>query len=309
MRPLIAVEARRYTSRRLVRVLMALAVLGIVIGATVMFFRSQRLTPAQTRAEVQAAQIRHRQQIQRCSAGEFGIPPSQIPPGKTLPQFCQDIAGRPQIQDKAFHLTDLRAASLGVSHVLIALFLLLGASFIGAEWHAGTMTTLLTWEPRRVRVLAAKVGVAAAMAFAGTIFLLLILGLALVPVATLHGTTVGADATWLRGLMGLALRAGATAAIAATLGGALASIGRNTAAALGVAFGYLAILEPLLRGLRPGWSSWLVANNVGTFVEGTRNLNEGFASRSPIAAGVLVGIYTIGLAVIAASMFRARDVT
>ena len=40
---------------------------------------------------------------------------------------------------------------------VVAAAWLLAASFVGAEWHAGTMGTLLTWEPRRLYVLGAKV--------------------------------------------------------------------------------------------------------------------------------------------------------
>jgi len=300
---------RRYLSRRLVRFLVGLAVLGILTGATVMFVRSHRLDPARARELQQQAEANRKENVRLCSAGEFGVPPSEIPPGETLAQFCDEIIGPAQVQDRSFHLIDLSGAYLGTSGLLITLFLLLGASFIGAEWHAGTMTTLLTWEPRRLRVHVAKIAVAAAMAFAGVVVLLALLGAVLLPVAVFRGTTVGADAVWLRGVAGLLLRAAAAAAIAATVGAALATIGRNTAAALGVAFGYLAIVEPLVRGLRPGWRPWLVTNNLGTFVEGTRSLNPEFASRSPIAAGVLIGFYAVGVAVIAAAMFRARDVT
>jgi hypothetical protein len=60
--------------------------------------------------------------------------------------------------------------------LLLALFFLVvgalvgGATVAGAEWRAGTVTALLTWEPRRVRVHLARVVactmLAAAIAFA-----------------------------------------------------------------------------------------------------------------------------------------------
>ncbi|MGH2718762.1 MAG: hypothetical protein ACRDJU_09310 [Actinomycetota bacterium] len=37
-----------------------------------------------------------------------------------------------------------------------ALAVMQGATFIGGEWAAGTMTLLLAWEPRRLPVMAAK---------------------------------------------------------------------------------------------------------------------------------------------------------
>ena len=36
--------------------------------------------------------------------------------------------------------------------MVVLLGVLLGATLAGADWTAGTMGTLLTWEPRRVRV-------------------------------------------------------------------------------------------------------------------------------------------------------------
>jgi hypothetical protein len=45
------------------------------------------------------------------------------------------------------------------------------------------------------------------------------------------------------------------------MGASIATIGRNTAAALGIAFGYLAIVENAIRGLRPSWMPWLLGDN------------------------------------------------
>jgi ABC-2 type transport system permease protein len=171
------------------------------------------------------------------------------------------------------------------------------------------MTTLLTWEPRRVRVLAAKLAVVSALAFVGYLLLQAILGLILAPTAVFKGTTEGVGGEWFRHVISFLLRGGATAAIAATFGAALATIGRNTAAALGVAFGYFAIVEPLLRALRPKWQPWLLVDNVATFTLGSSGSNAEFSSRSATGAGLLIGVYAIALAAAAVAVFRARDVT
>ncbi|MGH9025991.1 MAG: hypothetical protein ACRDWD_07730, partial [Acidimicrobiia bacterium] len=76
----------------------------------------------------------------------------------------------------------------------------LGASFVGAEWRAGTMTTLLTWEPRRLRVFAAKALVAAGLGAAVVVVLDVVLGAALWPSVLFHGTTDGVDADFWRGI-------------------------------------------------------------------------------------------------------------
>src|SRR5207248_1554606 len=77
------------------------------------------------------------------------------------------------------------------------LFAVLGATLIGAEWHAGTITTELTWEPRRARLHLAKVLAAAAFALVGFVALQVLVGLAVTPAAVLRGVTRGMDASWL----------------------------------------------------------------------------------------------------------------
>ena len=70
-----------------------------------------------------------------------------------------------------------------------------------------------------------------------SVFALLVqalLSLALLPSAQLHGTTAGADGDWLRSVLGVLLRGTGLVAIAAAVGFSVASIGRNTAAALGI---------------------------------------------------------------------------
>src|SRR5690606_13640167 len=119
---------------------------------------------------------------------------------------------------------------------LLALFgFLVGASFVGAEWRSGGMMNLLLWQPRRLRVLGAKlatllvgltgIGVLLGAAWTGGFWL----------IATYRGITDGMTAEiWQRfaltGVRGLAL-----VLVATTIGFTLASIGRHTAMALGAA--------------------------------------------------------------------------
>jgi hypothetical protein len=90
----------------------------------------------------------------------------------------------------------------------------------------------------------------------------LLLGAALLPAGLLRGTTDGIDPDWLRSLSGVGLRVAAVSVVGATMGASIATIGRNTAAALGIAFGYLAIVENAIRGLRPNWTPWLLGDNI-----------------------------------------------
>jgi ABC-2 type transport system permease protein len=307
MTALLSVEVRRFLARRVVRFMVGLVVLGILVGGSILFVRSHRLDPARRRELIARAEANRREEIQACASGRFGIPNDQIPPGETLQQFCGEIIGPPQVQDPGFNITHLHDVYLGTSPMLIALFVVLAASFIGAEWHAGTTTTLLTWEPRRVRVFAAKLLAAAALSFVGVVALQAFLGAALAPSAIFRGTTDGANAAWFRSVAGLVLRAAAVGAVGAAMASALASIGRNTAAALGVAFGYIAVIEPILHAVRPKWQPWFLYDNAATFVLGNRSLST--INRSTVGAGLVLAAYAAALLLVAGVMFARRDVT
>ena len=68
-------------------------------------------------------------------------------------------------------LADWWVAARSDGTVLIAaVFLLLGGVFAGAavagaEWRAGTITTVLTWEPRRVRLNLTRTAACGILAF------------------------------------------------------------------------------------------------------------------------------------------------
>jgi hypothetical protein len=197
--------------------------------------------------------------------------------------------------ESAFDLVDLKQVFRGASISLIILGIALAASFMGAEWGAGTMTTLLTWEPRRGRVYAAKLLAAAIFAFVSAILVLIVLGLALLPSVFAHGSTAGADADWYRATTYSVLRGASICALGAGIGLAIGSLARNTTAAVLVAFFYLFVLENLVRGLKPHWIGWLFGDNATIFVIGHRvmvDTSQGtILSHGPVAAVLAVSAY------------------
>ncbi len=308
---LFGVEARRVAARRLVWAFLVLAVVGIAVASTIVFFRHQRLTPENRAAALQQAEQHRTRDVNACANGEFGIPESDLPPGLSLREFCDQKAVPPAsyfIRDPRYHYVQTRDAVMGVNILLMLLLGLIGASMIGAEWHAGTVTTLLTWEPRRIRVLVAKALAVALFAFFASVLLQALLGLALLPAGEFRGTMDGVGSAWLRDVTGVVLRGGVLAALAAVGGLAVASIARNTAFAIGVAFAWLAVIEPIIRGLRPRWEPWLLASNAARFIAGPVE-NVPLPARSTLMAGLVVAIYSGALLVAAIGAFRARDVT
>ena len=303
MSALLSVELRRMLARRLVRVLAALALVGIAIAGVAVAVTSKPdggpgLAVAQRQVEEQRA---------LCEEA-MAANPQDFPPNVDSEEFCRENY-RVEFfySDPRFHLTALRDVFLGTAFILVVGGWLLGASFMGAEWHAGTLGTLLTWEPRRLRVFVAKLAAAAAVLFLLAMALQAMLGLVLAAAAAFRGTTEGADAEWLRSVSGVAVRVAGLTAMAGAMGFAIATIGRNTAAALGVGFAYLAVVEGLVRGLRPQWSRWLIGDNAGVFLAGEAGFPP--VSRSPLGAGGVIAVYTAVLLVAALVSFRERDVT
>ena len=205
-----------------------------------------------------------------------------------------------------FLLSSLPAVPLGTAFPLVVIGWLLGASFIGAEWNAGTVTTLLTWEPRRIRVLVTKAIAGIACVFVLTLCLQALLAAALSAAATLSGSVSGADG-WLSETAAVGVRVSALAAVAGAIGFAFAAVGRNTAAALGAGFAYVVVVENLVRGLKPGWSRWLFGENAGLFLLGPSNDFPNM-NRSSLGAGMYLILVSAILLVAATLVFRSRDV-
>jgi ABC-type transport system involved in multi-copper enzyme maturation permease subunit len=206
-----------------------------------------------------------------------------------------------------YDLVGLPDVLMGTSLVLVSVAWILGASAIGADWHAGHVTTILTWEPRRGRVMLAKIVASLTSVFVVSLTIQALLGAALAVAAAGAGSTTGADAAWLAESAGVALRVALLSTIFAGFGFGLASAGRNTAVALGVGFGYLVIVENLVRGLRPQWTPWLLTDNAGLFIVDSP-IDFPMLERSTLGAGLYLAAVGAILLLAASGLFRTRDV-
>jgi len=206
-----------------------------------------------------------------------------------------------------YDLVGLPDVLMGTSLVLVSVAWVLGASAIGADWHAGHVTTILTWEPRRGRVMLAKIVASLTSVFVVSLTIQALLGAALAVAAAGAGSTTGADAAWLAESAGVALRVALLSTIFAGFGFGLASAGRNTAVALGVGFGYLVIVENLVRGLRPQWTPWLLTDNAGLFIVDSP-IDFPMLGRSTVGAGLYLAALGAVLLLAASGLFRTRDV-
>jgi hypothetical protein len=127
------------------------------------------------------------------------------------------------------------------------------------------------------------------------------------PAAALRGTLEGVDASWWAEAGGTLARTGLLAALAAVLGLSIATVGRNTAAALGVGFVYLAVVESLIRAFKPQWDDWLVGGNIEAFLAGSGEVSP--LAHSWIAAGLLLLAYSTAIFCGALVFFRRAEVS
>ena len=293
MSRLFRVELRRILSRRLLR-FSTLVVVGLLIIAGAIVFFTSDMTPAEVE------QVRA-DRLQSCVESQgFG----NAPPGTTdLERFCREDMG--DDIDPRLDYVEVAEAVTELAFPFMMLGWIMGASFIGAEWSNRMVTTTLTWEPRRIRVLVAKMLALVVVVALWILFLLLFYAAAVYPAAAVHGITSTVDGTVLREMAESMLRVDALAVVFALLGFALATMGKNTAAALGVGFAYLAVVETIIRGFKPEWSDWLLGDNISLFLLGVQEspLNHGQGT----AALILVG-YIGALLLAATAVFRRREI-
>lgn len=299
---LFLVELLRYRSRRAVKGAGLLIVAAIAVASTIVFFNSEN------DAAAVASGQRQQERFARQCVRDFERFGGELPPGyDSVEDFCAE-ATPVSVSDPRFHLEGLTDVLTGLSPLIVILGLGLGATFIGAEWNTGTLTTMLTWEPRRARVLLTKGLAAGAFVFVGALCVQALLGLALTPAAALRGTLEGIDAGWFAETVGVAVRSGLLAALAAVIGFSFASVARNTGASIIVAFVYFAILENVIRAYRPNWTRWIYGDNAALFVSGQDQSGLGSA-HSETRALLTIVAYAVLLVVVATAVFRRRDVT
>jgi hypothetical protein len=194
-----------------------------------------------------------------------------------------------------------------------ALFLVVGAaicgaSVAGAEWRAGTVTTVLTWEPSRLRLHAARTASAAILAVVIGFALQVAFLMAALPAALLNGTTEGTDTAWWISLTAAMARISLVVALVAVLAVSVATIGRNTSAALVAMAAWALVIERTIAALRPGLARFMIGENVATVVPWTPLTDVEF-NRPPAAALASLLAYLAVIVAIATASFARRDIT
>lgn len=270
---LVRAELGRLAARRFVQLMLVLLVAAFSITVATTLAGSHRPTTGEiAAAEAQAAQRRQQEQqwYDDCLAGSSESPRAA--------NVCRNFD--PEGIDASNFLVGVFVFEHEVKSLVyflvafLTLFgFLVGASFVGAELTSGGMTNLLLWWPRRTTVLGTKLGtllgaVLAISVVAGAAYLA-----AFRVVAQVAGLPGQLDGGFWRelgvvGVRGLALALGATA-----LGFALATLGRHTSAAVGVAAGYAIVWEiggrivmNVIDAARP--DQWMLSTHVVAWMAG-----------------------------------------
>ena len=247
-------ESRRLVKRRFVRYLALAGLLILTAVAVGTFFTNEKVGPAQVAAAEQKAEQEYQQALTetqqarvRCAAAKA----SGAPDTGEFPSDCSQISDPARESFEAewnlpptFDFRESFGGTLTAFAAVMALVAFVaGASFVGAEWSSGGMMNLLLWRPQRVKVLSTKlaaflVGLTTLSVVAGALWTV-----AFWLIGTLRGTTERmTPGAWQSfGLTGL--RAFALIVAAGVIGFGLASLGRHTAMALGVAIGFGVVMQ------------------------------------------------------------------
>lgn len=321
---LAGTELRRLAARRFTRVLLGVCVLGYLVAVAYLFQNYAKPTAADfaqatTQRDGQIQQIAA--STKECLAAPGGSEQNcgTVPTAADFPvdQFLANTPFRPaQVPDY----------TIAVGAAVALAGFALSATFIGAEWSSRNIVAWLFYEPRRLRLLGAKLlavtgAVLVLSAFAQLVWALtarLLLSARGLPVSSL-----GADAAhfW-SNLLAVQVRAALLVLPAVWLGFALANLIRNTAAALGIAFVYFVVLESVIRSINPALQQYLFTTGVGAWVthggvtvDGAMvyNQQQGFVMPEQIHVSNLQGavtllVYAGVVLAVSVAAFRARDI-
>lgn len=204
-----------------------------------------------------------------------------------------------------------------LTSLLALVALLIGTTFVGAEWTSGSMSNLMLFEPRRGRVWLAKV---LAVAVVVTAFVALVLGTAVG--GSLAAAVSWSDAAWDGARTWSAAYStlrGITVVVAVALVGVTLTLAlRSTIATVGLAFGYALVGEAVLRAVAPATvEPWLLSSHLAAFLLGKLRIYDYSSySRRPDftllhleTSALYLGVLLLVLMAASWLTFRRRDIT
>ena len=299
-RGLLSAELRRFFSRRVMRGAFAF---GIALSTLVIVIIT-------VRSDVRNATEQSNQLV--CPPPSSGDPATVAPGGAQFPQNCFTQNNLVPVQhDHRLKIHDNFSGTVkgtGVAMVFVAF--VIGASFVGAEFGAGSLSTQLLFEPRRVRVVAVKaIAVGIGLAVLATA-LLLYIGLLQWAGSSLRGVVNGLDGAWFAARAGDMGRVAAAVALAGVAAYAITVVARRTVAAVAglLIFGWASAIIGQFHSWR-----WVAKYNPATafiamVLDVSRRGNDGGDVLAVRGATISACAWAVGLTVVAAIIFSRREV-
>ncbi|MET8120619.1 ABC transporter permease subunit [Micromonospora sp. NPDC005189] len=334
---LVRAELERLSARRFVQLMVVLLALAFAVTAATTLAGSHKPNADElSSARAQASEARRSMEtaFQQCLARKDGtLPPSDTE--QYFPADCSEID--PIRQDRLPIAADFLPGvfsfaqqALPLLYFLIAFLVLfgflVGASYIGADLNSGGVVNLLLWRPRRLTVLAAKLGT-----LLGTVLVLALLAsAAYLATFWVIGQTAGLpgrlNGDFWRSLGAVHGRGLVLVLLASALGFAIATLGRHTSAALGAAAAYAVVWElggrlvlEIVDARRP--DQLMLSSHIGAWLTGEARFFDPQACAGNFGNGYCEGFYSLtwgpallvllvitgGLTAAAFAVFRRRD--
>lgn len=224
------------------------------------------------------------------------------------PDFVNDIAGG----------VDVPSLFEPIAFVIPLMAFVIGASSIGADLKTGMVEQILTWEPRRLRFLAARcvanfVGVTLAGVAVALVFTVLIFGL-----CAATGTTDGTTGEVWSNIAVSIVRMGLAGGLFAIFGVGVALLANSSVGAIVGFVIYFFIIENLVGAFLPKVAVYLPLINTSAFASGSDveradgNVFTGdfelITSHGYLTAGLVLAAWVVAGALAASLVFSRRDV-
>jgi ABC-2 type transport system permease protein len=244
-------ETRRLVKRRFTKLFSIGALLILAAVAVGVFLSNQKVGPEQVAQAKAKAQAEYQQSVasteqmkKDCTAAQGTPRASEFPPNCDIVAPSESDFNPDWYMPATFNLKESFPDMVTTMAAVLALAaFVIGASYVGAEWSSGGMMNLLLWRPRRLQVLSTKLSALLVGATVLTVVVAAIWTALFFGIANARGTTAGMTSGVWQSLALTELRALVLVLVAGALGFGLASIGRHTAMALGVAIGVIVVFQ------------------------------------------------------------------